>query len=232
VLRRLVAATVVIVGLGACGGRESESARAIARRADQARAVAQRAGLAREVQEFIALYASAPAAHASVTYEVGPPTNGTIRLDQQPPRRRVDITTAEDPDLRSLFELPAGTFSCLRGGSGWTCDRNTGPGGALTGLGALDAGDINRTVASLTTSRASYDLGIGRRKLVGKQATCLVATPRAAAAAAGARPSSLCISGQGTPLLIERSGENLRAVRYSTHVDDDRFHLPARPDQH
>ena len=73
-----------------------------------------------------------------------------------------------------------------------------------------------------------FDLRVGHRKLAGKQATCLITTPRPGSTASAAA-TSLCVSGQGTPLLIERSGENLRALRYSTHVDDARFRLPSRP---
>jgi hypothetical protein len=96
-------------------------------------------------------------------------------------------------------------------------------------VGVLDAADINRTVSTLTASRRDFDLRVGRRKLVGRQATCLITTPRTGSTAAGTTATSLCVSGQGTPLLIERSGESLRALRYSTHVDSARFRLPSRP---
>jgi hypothetical protein len=217
---------LIAVVASACGGREPETRRAIARRAEQARDVARRAGLTPAVQDFVALYASAPAARMSVTYAVGAPGSGRIRVDQQPPRRRVDITTAGDANLRSLFETPTGTYSCERVESAWTCDRNDSAGG---GVGVLDAADINRTVTTLTDSRRDFELHVGRRKLVGRQATCLITTPRPGSAASAGAAASLCVSGQGTPLLIERSGENLRAVRYSTHVDGARFRLPSRP---
>lgn len=188
--------------------------------------MARRAGLTPAVQDFVALYASAPAARMSVTYAVGVPPSGQIRVDQQPPRRRVDITAAGDPTLRSLFETPTGTYSCERVEAAWTCDRNDSGSG---GVGVLDAADINRTVSTLTASRQAFDLRVGRRKLVGRQTTCLITTPRPGSTAAGTAATSLCVSGQGTPLLIERSGESLRALRYSTHVDSTRFRLPSRP---
>jgi hypothetical protein len=217
---------LIAVVASACGGREPETRRAIARRAEQARGVARRAGLTPAVQDFVALYASAPAAHMSVTYAVGAPGSGRVRVDQQPPRRRVDITTAGDSTLHSLFETPTGTYSCERVEAAWTCDRNDSGSG---GVGVLDAADINRTVSTLTASRRDFDLRVGRRKLVGRQATCLITTPRTGSTAAGTTATSLCVSGQGTPLLIERSGESLRALRYSTHVDSARFRLPSRP---
>jgi hypothetical protein len=88
---------------------------------------------------------------------------------------------------------------------------------------------VNQTVSALISARDGYELRVGRRKLLGKQASCLVTTPRAGSADAARGPTSLCVSGQGTPLLVERAGENLRATRYSTHVDAGRFRLPATP---
>ena len=217
---------VAMGATGACGGRETETRRAVARRAEQARAVARRAGLSPAVQEFVALYATAPAARMSVTYAAGASGRERIRVDQDPPRRRVDLTSPGDPTVRSLFETPSGTYSCVRAEGAWTCDRDEGGG---SGVGVLDPADINRTVAALTSSRKDYDLKIGRRKLAGRQTTCLVTTPRPGSAAATGAATSLCVSGQGTPLLIERSGESLRAIRYSNHVDRARFNLPSRP---
>ena len=218
----------ITVTSAACGGRETGAGKAVARRAEQARAVARRAGLSSAVQDFVALYATAPAARMSVTYAAGPSGAQRIRVDQYPPRRRTDLSSAGDSAVRSLFETPSGTFSCVRAEGTWTCDRND-RGTTGVGVGALDAGDINRTVATLMSSRSEYDFRVGRRNLVGRQATCLITTPRPGSTTAIARATSLCVSGQGTPLLIERSGESLRAVRYSNHVDRSRFNLPSRP---
>jgi hypothetical protein len=74
-----------------------------------------------------------------------------------------------------------------------------------------------------------YDLTVEPRRLVGVEATCLVARLRPGVVAAGdeGAEGTMCVSPEGAVLLTERPSELLQAVEYSAAVTDDAFTLPA-----
>jgi hypothetical protein len=95
-------------------------------------------------------------------------------------------------------------------------------------VGPLSVDDMVGTVQSLTASAQRFDLRIERVRVAGTDARCLIATPRAGANAAD-QPQRLCISAQGAPLLVESSGQTVRALNYRRSAAAGDFDLPARP---
>ena len=216
------------MGVTSCGHGTTATERAAAVRSRQARAAARRAGLPADVQTFVARYARVVGETFTVTYASGTPGEGEVVLAQRPPDKRLDISTTLNGRTvtRSLFVTRTNSYSCLRDQSGtWSCSRTADQ---PNQLGPLAAADVTRTVDALKQSRTDYDFHIGARPIARVTATCLVTTPRKPAPSAPP-PASLCLSPEGAPLLVEGSGQALRAVKYSTRVDGHRFDLPAAP---
>jgi len=218
--RRL--AIVLAVGAlaaGCGGGGPSRSERAARARADQVRAAAGQAGLPAPVQDFMADAVGAAGRSYTVTYDVG---GRAATVAQQPPSHRLDVVSPAG-DAQAYIANRQGTFSCQRtiGGS-WTCQPDSQPPPAT---GALSLDDMANAVSSLTQSAAAYDMRVEERRLVGLHARCLVATPKAAGPSA--QPETLCISPEGVPLLVESSGNQVRATRYRSSASGRQFTLPA-----
>jgi hypothetical protein len=221
VLRRLGVLVAVGALAAGCGGGESASDKTANARQKQARDVAREAGLSKEVQDFLANYAAAASNKFSVTYEKSP-TGSTIVLVQDPPLRRVDVVTP--PVTRSVFVTRDGSFDCALDNQKWTCrksqDQQAPP-------GLLAPADITRTAAELKAARTNYDFKIVDRKVAKTDVRCLVTTPKAGVSGAG---STLCLSDRGAVLLVEGSGNPLKAEKYETTVDARRLQLPATPE--
>ena len=207
----------------ACGG-QSVTERAAKTRADQARQVARRAGLPAAVQDFLARYATSAARSFTVNYAPDP-GGTTIVLTQSPPDRRLDLV--QGAITESFFATSAGSFDCVLRGRAWTCTNTSTESSQPAPLAPAD---IDRTVATLKASQASFTFRVVARRLAGTSASCLETVPRAGAGGGGANgPTSLCISPEGAPLLVEGGGTQLHATRYTTAVDKRRLRLPAPP---
>jgi hypothetical protein len=217
-------AAICAVASSACGSHDDASDRTAAGREKQARDLARRAGLSSEVQDFVASYAAASGHRFQVTY--APSSSGTtVVLVQDPPRRRVDLVTP--PVTRSIFVTKEGTFNCALDNQKWSCQKSAQQ---ESTPGLLSPADVAREVSQLQSAKPDYDFRVSTRKIAGTSARCLAVTPRKGAAA-NATSSQWCVSGEGAVLLFEGSGNanSLRAVRYSTDVDERRLELPAPP---
>jgi len=224
VLRRLgVIGLVGLVGLIASGcskGEKSAADKTADERVKQARDVARKAGLEPQVQDFLALYASAAGSSFSVNYE---PSNGsTVVLIQDPPQRRVDVVAP--PVTRSVFVTKTGTYDCSLQNQQWACQQSTEQQAAP---GLLAPEDITRTAAELTSARTNYTFKIENRTIAKTTARCLLTTPKPGVAGPG---STLCLSPEGAVLLVEGTGNPLKAAEYSTKVDERRLELPTKPE--
>ena len=205
----------------ACGQHDSPAQKTVHERETQARQVASKAGLSPAVQEFMALYATAASSAFTVTY--GPSAAGTsVVLVQDPPLRRVDVVAP--PVTRSVFVTKQGTFECALQDQTWTCQQSQQQEGTP---GLLAPADITRTVAELKTATTNYTFAVTIKKIAGADTKCLVTKPKPGVAGGG---STLCLSSRGAVLLVEGAGNPLRAVKYSTSVDDRRLQLPAAPE--
>jgi hypothetical protein len=220
---RLLASLAVVVAITAvaCGQHDSPAQKAAHERQTQARQVAAKAGLSPAVQDFMARYASAASNAYSVTY--GPSGAGTsIVVEQDPPLRRVDVVVP--PVTRSVFVTKQGTYECALADQKWTCQQSQQQ-EATPGL--LAPADIARTVAELTTAKTNYTFAVTNKKIAGTDTRCLVTKPKPGVAGGG---STLCLSSRGAVLLVDGAGNPLRAVKYSTSVDDRRLQLPTAPE--
>ena len=201
----------------ACGAEPTAGER----RADQARELADEAGLPEDVADVLALAAGAVDPTYRVTYEDA--GGGTLTVTSGPDGRRLDVTAVEpgsdEPVTRSQFALDDGVFMCTRGADRWFCGRDDEPPEVP---GAFAEADVARTVEALRAASDDFDLRVEERDLAGVTARCLVAE--------GAATGTLCVSPEGVPLLLERSGDDLTATAYTTDVPDDALELPADPD--
>jgi len=222
VLRALPATTVVLaLALAACGQHESPAQKTAHERETQARDAARKAGLSPQVQDFLALYASAATNSFTVTY--APTADGTtISLLQAPPLRRVDAVTP--PVTRSEFVTKQRTYDCLLQNQQWTCQEAQQQ---VAPPGLLDPAGITQFVNELTTAKTNYTFSVTNKKVAGTDTKCLVTKPKPGVAGEG---STLCLSSRGAVLLLEGSGNPLRAVKYSTSVDTRRLQLPTAPE--
>lgn len=216
-----VVAVVLAVTAVACGGHQGAAEKTTQKRQAQAREVAKEAGLSPAVQDFLALYAGAATNSFTVTY--GPSQAGSsIVLMQDPPLRRVDVVSSGV--TRSVFVTKQGTFECAQQDQQWTCQRSPQQEGTP---GPLAPADIDRTVAELKAAKTNYTFSTNKRKIAGTGVECLVTSPRPGVAGG---QSTLCLSSLGAVLLVEGNGNPLRAVKYSTSVDDEKLKLPTTPE--
>ena len=135
---------------------------------------------------------------------------------------RVDVVVP--PVTRSVFVTKQGTYECALQDQKWTCQQSQQQ-EATPGL--LAPADIARTVAELTTAKTNYTFAVTNKKIAGTDTRCLVTKPKPGVAGGG---STLCLSSRGAVLLVEGAGNPLRAVKYSTSVDDRRLQLPTAPE--
>ena len=218
---RAVAVVTVLITAVACGQHESPAAKTAHARENQARQVASKAGLSPAVQDFLALYATAANNSFTVTY--GPSGAGTsVVLIQDPPLRRVDVVAP--PVTRSVFVTKQGTYDCALQAQQWSCQQSQQQEGSP---GLLVPADIERTVAELKAAKTNYTFSVTKKTVAGTDTRCLVTMPKPGVAGGG---STLCLSSRGAVLLVEGSGNPLRAVKYSTSVDERRLQLPTTPE--
>jgi hypothetical protein len=92
-------------------------------------------------------------------------------------------------------------------------------------LGEFDVED--GTEVLLKAAKTNYSFSVTNKKVAGADTKCLVTKPNAGVAGTG---STLCLSSKGAVLLVEGSGNPLRAVKYSTSVDERRLQLPTAPE--
>ena len=216
-------AAIVLVGVVAvaCGQHESPAQKTAHERENQAREAAGKAGLSPAVQDFLALYSTAADNSFSVTYAPSA-TGTTLSLIRDPPLQRVDAVTG--PVTQSVFVTKQGTFNCALQNQQWTCQvaqqQESQP-------GLLAPADIDRFISELKTARTNYTFSVTKRKVAGTNTKCLVTKHKPGVAGGD---STLCISARGVVLLVEGTGNPLRAVKYSTSVDDRRLALPTAPE--
>jgi hypothetical protein len=214
-------AVLLLVAAAACGQHESPAQKTVHERENQARQVASKAGLSPAVQEFLALYSTAANNSFTVTY--GPSAAGTsVVLLQAPPLRRVDVVAP--PVTRSVFVTRQGTFDCALDNQQWTCQQSQQQEAAP---GLLAPADIERTVAELKAAKTNYMFSVTKRTIAGTGTQCLVTKPKPGVAGGG---STLCLSSRGAVLLVDGNGNPLRAVKYSTSVDEQKLRLPTTPE--
>ena len=218
---RAVAVLIVAVTAVGCGQHESPAQKTAHARENQTRQAARKAGLSPAVQDLLALYATAATNKFAVTY--APSTTGTtFVLIQDPPLRRVDVVAP--PVTRSVFVTKQGTYECALENQQWTCQQSQQQEGAP---GLLSAADLDTFIADLNAARTNYTFSVTKKTVAGTDARCLVATPKQGVAGPS---STLCLSSRGAVLLSEGTSNPLRAVKYSTSVDDRRLQLPTAPE--
>jgi hypothetical protein len=220
----LVAAALAVgAGCGdSGGGLEGRARRAGRERAEQASEAAREAGLSEAVASVIGDAAGAVGQTFTVTYDTG--GGGRAILVQAPPLRRFDIMLPDGVTRRTLVN-EEGSFACeLRGGA-WTCAPSGDP---PPEIGPFAATDLERTIGSLSSAQASFDLRVERRQVAGVEARCLVTErkPSAAADPTLGERGALCVAPSGAALSIDQPGQALTAVAYDASVEDGAFALP------
>ena len=222
-----LAAAALIAG-AACtsrsGGLERRAEDAGRQRAEQAQQAARAAGLPDDVADVIGDAAGATGRTFTVTYDTG--EGGRATLVQDPPRRRFDVTIPGGTTRATLVN-EAGSFACEQRGGDWTCLPSSE---RLPEVGPFAATDLERTIGSLSTARATFDLRVERRPVAGVGARCLVTERKASAAAdpsLGQR-GELCVAPSGAALVIDQPGQALTAVAYEDRADAGAFTLPGR----
>lgn len=219
-------ALAVALAVPACGGGGGDDA--AEQRVAQIEDAVREAGLPDEVAEVLGRAAGVLGETFRVTYDLGGDAGGTAVLTQDPPRRRVDLEARIDgaPVMRSRFSDGESATLCERTAGRWTCAADPN---ADAEAGAFGADQVDDVVEGLRTSRDAYDFRVADRDVAGVRARCLVTElkpGREPTAEFGAK-GTLCVSAEGVPLLVETPNASLRALRYTTSVDDERFELPA-----
>lgn len=225
--RGVALASMAILTAAGCGdgggGLERRAQEAGRQRARQATDAALAAGLPEGVADVIGDAAGAVGRSFTVTYDTG--DGGQATLTQAPPRRRFDVRLP-DGTTRTTLLNENGSFGCERRAGAWTCLPSREP---PPDVGPFAATDLERTIGSLSSSQASFDLRVDRRQVAGVEARCLVTERKAAAAgdpALGER-GVLCIAPSGAVLSIDQPDQALSAVAYEERADPAGFSLPA-----
>jgi hypothetical protein len=224
---RTAAVLLLLVATAACADDPSPGEA----RAAQARDLAEEAGLPEDVGDVLAQAAGVVDAAYRVTYEEA--DGDVLTVTAGPGGRRVDVTAVEpgsdEPVTRSFFSIEDGSFTCRLGADQWFCVREDEP---PPEVGRFAETDVARTVDALAAATAEYEFRVEDREIVGVDARCLVTARRADAppGTGAAASGTLCVSPEGVPLLVERSGDDLRATALTTEVPDDALVLPADPE--
>ncbi|MEO5679306.1 MAG: hypothetical protein ABIS47_06530 [Acidimicrobiales bacterium] len=220
--RVALAVVAVLAGCGRDGGLAAKARESGRQRADQARGAARAAGLPDDVAGVIADAAGAVGRAFTVTYDTG--GGGRATLVQDPPRRRFDLAVPGSATRATLLN-EQGSFACEQRAATWACVPSPEP---PPDVGPFAATDLERTIGSLATARATYDLRVERRRLAGTDARCLVTERKPAAAgdpALGER-GTLCVAPSGAALDIDQPSQRLTAVDYADRADPAAFALP------
>ncbi|MFP5376695.1 MAG: hypothetical protein ACLGIO_07950 [Acidimicrobiia bacterium] len=206
-------------GGGGLGGRAREAGR---QRSAQARDAAREAGLPEPVADVIGDAAGAVGRTFTVTYDTG--DGGRATLVQAPPRRRFDVTLPAGP-TRTTMVNEQGSFACEQRDGAWTCLPSQDP---PPDIGPFAPTALERTIGSLSTAQATYDIRVEPRPIAGIEARCLVAQrkPSAAGDPALGERGVLCVAPSGAVVAIEQPGQLLTAVDYDDSVDENAFTLP------
>jgi hypothetical protein len=210
--------------LTACG---DDGPGADEQRADQIGGAAAEAGLPDDVAAFLADAAEADGTYR-VVYELADADGGDpqrLTITQRPPDRRIDVERA-DGEAESTIGTADGTQVCSRPAvdEPWRCE----PAADAADDGAFAPEVVAGLADALSHDAASYDFAVEDRTILGVAARCLVTTLHAGVddpSLGGA--GTLCTSPEGARLLTETPSGTLRAVEYTTTVDDDAFALPA-----
>jgi hypothetical protein len=196
------------------------------RRADQVGGAATDAGLPEEVVTFLADAAAADGTYR-VAYDVADPEGGPpqrLTITQRPPDRRIDVEAA-DGRAEATIGTADGTQACTRAAADepWRCEPVAG----AAADGAFDPEVVAALAESLAADAGSYDFAVEDRTVLGVAVRCLVTTLRAGIddPALGGT-GTLCTSAEGARLLTETPSGTLRAVEYTTSVEDDAFVPP------
>lgn len=197
-------------------------------RSEQARQVARDAGLPAPIQDVLADAATSATRSFSVTYKLA--VEGTTKIVQDPPRRRVELVLGSGPAAvtRATITNDEGTFACSRTVDAWTCRASQEQ---ASSFGPLALGDIEETTADLVEARKAYSFRVERRTVAKTAARCLVTELRPGQEpdpTRGAR-GVLCISPEGVPLVIEGAQSTITATSYRPSADPSAFRLPAKP---
>ncbi len=219
-----LAALALLAGCGGSGGGLASKAREAGRqRARQASEAAREAGLPEEVADLIGDAAGAVGQTFTVTYETG--EGGRATLAQAPPRRRFDLSLPGGATRATLVNED-GSFACEQRAGTWTCLPSKDP---PPDVGSFAATDLERTISSLSASRATFDVRIERRQVAGVDARCLVTERKASAAADPAlgERGVLCIAPSGAVVVLDQPGQALAALAYRDDADEATFALPA-----
>lgn len=222
-----VALAAVALLAAACGdgsgGLEAKARQAGRQRSEQGRDAARAAGLPGPVADVIGDAAGAVGRTFTVAYDTG--DGGRATLTQDPPRRRFDVTLPNGTTRANVVN-EQGSFACEQRTGAWTClPSPTLP----PEVGPFAAADLERTIGSLSTAQATFDLRVERRPVAGVDARCLVTErkPSAAADPALGERGVLCVAPSGAALAIDQPGQALSAVAYADSADDGAFSLPA-----
>jgi hypothetical protein len=214
----------VAAGCGSGGGGLEAKAREAGRlRARQASEAARGAGLPEPVADVIGAAAGAVGRSFTVSYDTG--DGGHATLVQAPPRRRFDVVLPGGITRTTLVN-EQGSFACEERAGVPTCLPSAEP---PPEVGPFAASDLERTIGSLSTAQATYDLRVEPRSVAGIEARCLVTERKASAAGdptLGER-GVLCVAPSGATVLLDQPGQSLTATSYRDEADPRAFVLPA-----
>lgn len=217
-------ALLIAAGCVSDGGGLQGKAREVGRqRARQAAQVARDAGLSEDIATLVGDAAGAVGQTFTVTYDTG--DGGRATLVQDPPLRRFDVVLPNGTTRTSLVN-EAGAFSCEQQAGTWTCAPSLDP---PPDVGPFSASAMERTIGSLSSAQASFDLRVERREVAGVDARCLVTErkPSAASDPALGERGVLCVAPSGATLVIDQPDQRLTALAYEDRADAGSFALPA-----
>lgn len=224
-----LAMLLLATGCGGGNSGKSEATSAAVARREQVAGAARKAGLPGDVADFLGQSATVVGSRFRVTYDLGDGGGGTADLMQDPPLRRVDLRTqvqGKEVTRALISGGKNGSVACQRSGGSWVCQPAAGADASFGGFGEKE---VAAAVEDLRKSKNDYDFRLAEREVAGVKARCLVTElkPGHKESPSTGRKGTLCISPEGVPLLVETPSASLRALRYSTNVDDKVFEPPA-----
>lgn len=182
------------------------------------------AGLSEEVADFLSLAASGVDATYQVTYPSSEATDDVV-VASQPPRLRVDIVRDGDV-IRTELATEDGSYTCERADadSDLVCETASV---APTAPHALDPSTIEALVSALRSGLEDFTFEVTTETILDVEASCLTTEIRTERARPELAPAAtMCVSGEGVLLRLDRAGEMVEASQYSTSLADNTFERP------